>query len=198
MSDKNLDPEQLLKSKNFKDIVNVIIYQLGKFDDDIKSDIKQACALAVIKSIEKYNPEKKNNFWLYAMRLMTEYARNELNLHKNTIHIPYNRINSGFKKYENVSYAYESLTFDNGADFPLYASERADNMVMIDIKNAIESLGDPASDIVKMRVGLKKTINGKNDFTSIGDSINMPMHKARNIFLDSQKKLAKYLKAYLN
>ena len=198
MSDKkqNLDPDELLASKNFKDIVNVIIFRLGKFDDEIKNDIRQACALAVLKSIEKYDPSKKNNFWLYAMRLMTEYARNELNLHKNIIHIPYNRINSGFKNYENVNYDYEPLTFENGSDIPIYVAE-SDKCIMLDLQNTIESLGDPASDVVKMRVGLKETKNGKNDFASIGDDINMPMHKVRNLFLDSKKKLAKYLKDYL-
>lgn len=198
MSDKkqNLDPDELLASKNFKDIVKVIIFRLGKFDDEIKNDIRQACTLAVLKSIEKYDPSKKNNFWLYAMKLMTEYARNELNLHKNIIHIPYNRINSGFKNYENVNYNYEPLTFENGSDIPIYVAE-SDKCIMMDLQNAIESLGDPASDVVKMRVGLKETKNGKNDFASIGDDINMPMHKVRSLFLDSKKKLAKYLKDYL-
>lgn len=192
----HLDPDELLSSKNFKDIVNVIIFRLGNFDAEIKNDIRQACALAVLKSIEKYDPEKKDNFWLYAMRRMTEYARNELNLHKNIIHIPYNRINSGFKKYENVNYAYDPLTFENGSDLPISVLE-SDKCTMMDLQNAIDSLGDPARDIVKMRVGLKETMNGKNDFTSIGNDVDLPMHKARNIFIESQKKLAEFLKDYL-
>lgn len=191
-----LDAVKLLASKNFNDIVNVIIYRLGNFRDEIKDDIRQACSLAVLKSIEKYDASKNDNFWVYALPLMREYAKNELNLHKNTVHIPYNRINSGFKKYENVTYHYTQLTFENGAEIP-FQSVESDAMSIYDLSKAIEHLGSPASDIVKMRIGLKPTINGKNDFGSIGRTVNLPMYKTRNVYNVSKEKLAKYLKDYL-
>jgi DNA-directed RNA polymerase specialized sigma subunit len=198
MSDnQNLNPDELLISKNFNDIVNVIIYRLGNFDEDIKNDIRQACALAVLKSVEKYDPEKNNKFWVYALKLMKEYARNELNLHKNIIHIPYNRINSAFKNYDNVAYSYSPLTFENGSDLPICVLE-SDTCTMMDLQNAIDSLESKEQDIVKMRIGLKKTNNGKNDFTSIGDTVGMPMHRARNIYIESAKKLMEYLEDYLD
>lgn len=194
---KKLNPEELLVSKNFNDIVNVIIYRLGNFDDEIKKDIRQACALAVLKSVEKYDPEKNNKFWVYALKLMKEYARNELNLHKNIIHIPYNRINSAFRKYENVTYNYSPLTFDNGCEVPLCIFE-SDICTTMDLQNAIDSLESGERDIVKMRMGLEKTNNGKNDFTSIGETVGMPMHRARNIYIESAKKLMEYLEDYLD
>jgi len=193
---KELNPDELLCSKNFNSIVNVIIYRLGSFDDDIKADIRQACALAVLKSIEKYDPEKNDKFWVYAMQRMVEFAKNELNLHKNIIHIPYNRINSGFKNYENVSFAYSKLTFDNGCNLPLFVPD-SDSCAMIDLYNAINSLEENEQAVVKMRIGITSTINGKNDFASIGKTLNMPMHKARNIFISSQKKLQEFLKEYI-
>jgi len=194
---QKLNPDELLISKNFNDIVNVIIYRLGNFDEDIKNDIRQACAMAVLKSIEKYDPEKNNQFWVYALKLMKEYARNELNLHKNIIHIPYNRINSAFKNYENVTYNYSPLTFDNGSDLPLCVLE-SDMCTIMDLQNAINSLEDNEQEIVKMRIGLEKTDNGKNDFTSIGETVRMPMHKVRNIYIESTKKLMEYLKEYID
>lgn len=187
-----LDINELILSKNFNNIVNVIIYRLGNVDEATKKDIKQSCALAVMRSIELYDSSKNDNFWIYAMRLMTEYARNEFNLHKNIIHIPYNRINSGFKKYENVNYTYNSLTFDNGSEIPIFSFSE-DICSMIDIQNAIERLSSPEIDIVKMRIGMIKTNNGKVDFKTIGDALNIPMYKARNIYLKTQKKLMKYL-----
>lgn len=193
---QDLDPIKLLSSKNFNNIVNVIIYRLGNFNEDIKSDIRQACALAVLKSIENYDPKKNNKFWVYALTLMKEYAKNELNLHKNIVHIPYNHINKGFKKYENISYDYESLEIGNNGNIP-HPIKESDRNMMIDLQNAIDSLGSPTSDIVKMRIGLKETINGKNDFTSIGQTVNMPMHKVRNIYIESKKDLEEYLKDYL-
>ena len=193
----DLDPVKLLSSKNFNNIVNVIIYRFGNIRPEVKDDIRQACALAVLRSIEKYDPSKNDKFWVYAMPLMCEYAKNELNLHKNIIHIPYNRTNSGFKGYENVTYTYTGITYDNGSEIPFYSNE-SDKMSILDLTNAIDSLGVPTSDIVKMRIGLKETINGKNDFTSIGLSVDMPMHKVRNLFIASKDKLAKYLEDYIS
>lgn len=192
---QKLNPEELLVSKNFNDIVNVIIYRLGDFSDEIKKDIRQACALAVLKSIEKYDPDKNDKFWVFALDRMKEYAKNELNLHKNIVHIPYNRINSAFKKYENVVYTYSPITFENGSDLPLCVLE-SDICTMMDLQNAINSLENEERDIVRLRMGLEKTINGKNDFTSIGETIGLPMHTARNIYLKSAKKLMEYLDEY--
>ena len=192
---QKLNPEELLVSKNFNDIVNVIIYRLGDFSDEIKKDIRQACALAVLKSVEKYDPSKNDKFWVFALDRMKEYAKNELNLHKNIVHIPYNRINSAFKKYENVVYTYSPITFENGSDLPLCVLD-SDICTMMDLQNAINSLENEERDIVRLRMGLEKTINGKNDFTSIGETIGLPMHTARNIYIKSAKKLMEYLDEY--
>ena len=49
------------------------------------------------------------------------------------------------------------------------------------------------SKVVKMRIGILPTKNGKTDFASIGDTLGIPMHRARAKFISAQKKLKKYI-----
>ena len=187
-----LNIEDLLKSKNFNNIVNVIIYEFGKMQDDVKDDIRQTCAIVVLKAIKKYNPELNDNFWVYCKPFMTEYAKRELNLHKNIVHIPYNHTNSSFKNYEKIKHEYQDIYYNDGHIMPIHEKQN-DICTMMDIKNAIESLNETQNTIVKMRIGMIPTNNGKTDFTSIGETVGFPMHKARAIFIESQQILKKYL-----
>ena len=187
-----LNIEDLLRSKNFNNIVNVIIYEFGKMQDDVKNDIRQTCAIVVLKAIKKYNPELNDNFWVYCKPFMTEYAKRELNLQKNVVHIPYNHTNSSFKNYEKIRHEYQDMYYPDGNMVALQDNQ-TDVCAMMDIKNAIESLNETQNTIVKMRIGIVPTNNGKTDFTSIGESVGLPMHKARAIFIESQQILKKYL-----
>jgi len=187
-----LNIEDLLRSKNFNNIVNVIIYEFGKMQDDIKDDIRQTCAIVVLKAIEKYNPELNDNFWVYCKPFMTEYAKRELNLHRNIVHIPYNHTNGGFKNYEKIKHEYQDVYYPDGHMIPVQ-EKQADVCTMMDIKNAIGNLNETQNTIVKMRIGMIPTNNGKTDFTSIGETVGLPMHKARAIFIESQQLLKKYL-----
>ena len=187
-----LNAEDLLRSKNFNNIVNVIIYELGKMQDDVKNDIRQVCAIVVVNAIKKYNPELNDNFWVYCKPFMTEYAKRELNLQMNIVHIPYNHTNGGFKNYEKIKHEYQDVYYPDGHIIPIQGKQ-ADVCTMMDIKSAIESLNDMQNTVVKMRIGMIPTNNGKTDFTSIGETIGLPMHKARAIFIESQEILKKYL-----
>ena len=190
--ENGLNIEELLRSKDFNNIVNVIIYEFGKMQDDIKKDIRQTCAIVVINAIKKYDSSINDNFWIYCKPFMTEYAKRELNLQRNIVHIPYNHTNGGFKNYEKIKYEYQDIFYADGHIIPI-AEKPSDICSMIDINNALERLNELQNTIVKMRIGIIPTKSGKTDFTSIGESVGLPMHKARAIFIESQELIRKYI-----
>lgn len=189
---EKLTVEDLLKSKDFNQIVNVIIYEFGKMQSDIKDDIRQICSIVVVRLIEQYDPDLNDRFWSYAKPFMTEYAKRELNNQKQVVHLPYNRTNGGFKEYEKVRHTYQDLTMPDGHLVPIESGGH-DVPLMIDIRNALEQLNEIQSKVVKMRIGIIPTNNGKTDFASIGDTLGIPMHRARAKFISAQKKLKKYI-----
>ena len=191
-TNEKLTVDDLLKSKDFNNIVNVIIYEFGKMQSDIKDDIRQICSIVVVRLIEQYDPDLNDRFWSYAKPFMTEYAKRELNNQKNVVHLPYNRTNGGFKEYEKIKHKYEDLIMPDGHLMPLEYKQNDVNL-MIDIKNALEKLNEMQSKVVKMRIGIIQTNNGKTDFASIGDTLGIPMHRARAKFISAQKKLKKYI-----
>lgn len=191
-TNEKLTVDDLLKSKDFNNIVNVIIYEFGKMQSDIKDDIRQICSIVVVRLIEQYDPDLNDRFWSYAKPFMTEYAKRELNNQKNVVHLPYNRTNGGFKEYEKIKHKYEDLIMPDGHLMPLEYKQN-DVHLMIDIKNALEKLNEMQSKVVKMRIGILPTNNGKTDFASIGDTLGIPMHRARAKFISAQKKLKKYI-----
>jgi len=191
-TNEKLTVDDLLKSKDFNNIVNVIIYEFGKMQSDIKDDIRQICSIVVVRLIEQYDPDLNDRFWSYAKPFMTEYAKRELNNQKNVVHLPYNRTNGGFKEYEKIKHKYEDLIMPDGHLMPLEYKQNDVNL-MIDIKNALEKLNEMQSKVVKMRIGIIPTNNGKTDFASIGDTLGIPMHRARAKFISAQKKLKKYI-----
>lgn len=162
---------------------------MGIVGTSFVDDIKQVCMMAVMKSLESYNYNKCDNFWGYAYPIMQNYAKHELNLLKNTIHIPFNRISKSFKNYDNVEIYYNSIDESNLQ----LESNYCEIELMLDIENVINTfLKYPDRNVVKMRIGVEKTITGKTDFDSIGKTLNLPMQKVRKIYLESQSKLKKY------
>lgn len=187
--------DELLKSSDFSRIVNHIFCKFNCFNSETQEDVRQVCRLAVLKSIERYSKEKNPNFWVFCKPLMTEYAKNEVNLQRNTVHIPYNRINAAFKEYENVTHSYTSITYDNGddIDFGIYNEEIYNDLVS-DYKRLVGNLDTKTRDIVDMKFGFKETHNGKTDFISIAETVGMSLAKTKELFRKAQDYLQKNLK----
>ena len=187
--------EELINSKDFSRILNYIFCKFNCFNTDTQNDVRQVCCIAVAKSIERYDSSKNPNFWVYCKPLMTEYAKNEINLQRNIVKIPYNRLNSGFKDYENIVHSYTGISYENGddIDFGQY-SDRVYEELLMDYKRLVGELDSKSRDIVDMKFGFKQTHNGKTDFISISETMGISLSKTRELFKKAQDYLQKNLK----
>ena len=186
--------DELIKSKDFSRILNYIFCKFNCFNADTQNDVRQVCAIAVAKSIERYDEDKNPNFWVFCKPLMTEYAKNEINLQRNIVKIPYNRLNSAFRNYENIVHSYTSITYDNGDDIDY--GQHTDNRyeeLLLDYKRLVGELDSNSRDIIDMKLGFKQTHNGKTDFISISETMGISLSKTRELF----KKAQEYLQANL-
>lgn len=190
-----MEINELLKSKDFSRIVSYIFCKFNCFNEETQNDVRQVCALAVVKSMEKYDSAKNPNFWVFCKPLMTEYAKNEINLQRNVVHIPYHRLNSGFKKYDNITHSYVGITYDDGDDAEFVQfNEAIYNEVIMDYKRLVGSLDTKSRDIIDMKYGFKETHNGKTDFISISETMGMSLSKTKELFRKANEYLKENLK----
>lgn len=184
--------ETLMSSKEFTNIVNELtnLYRIS-YNNDIKNDIRQACAIATWESFNTFIPEKTNgNFWGYAYPRMKTYAKRESYNQKNIVHIPENRIEN--KKYEQVSLTYEDITYDDGHD-KSYGVEK-DTTEKLEVNDIINLLDVESQYIFKVHSDMEKGKNGKSDFRGIGECLGRTPLYVKKRYIEAQKKLAAAIK----
>ena len=195
--------EGYLSDPDFKKNVTAIAVSLNvNPDSETFKDISQECAIAVISAFNSFDPSKTgelNFFWGYAYPRMYERAKNETNKQRNTVAIPYNRINKAYSNknrkynYEQITHTYTTLQFDCGDSKMFCGVMDKDVGLDMDIKKAIESLPDMQRDVFKMKMGLKPTNSGFDTYEAIVETLGITRRKAESIFSTAKKAVKKQL-----
>ena len=198
---EKLNIESLLSSTEFTNQVNQIANSFGvSYSNDIKNDVRQACAIAVWESLEKYDEDKVGkNFWGYAYLRMREYAKREVYNQKNLVHIPMNktsewtgwRANRGLENNE-VTHSYEGLTWEDGHNKPFEAATN-DVDLALDTESALKMLDDETRYIVEVHSEIREGRSGKSDFGTLSEELGIPVCAVRKRFNAAKEQLAAYL-----
>lgn len=184
----SLKIESLIKTTEFDKIVNSIYYKFNCRDEDLKQDLKQACVIGLLAALNNYDVKKNDNFWAYSRLFMTEYAKKEFYLQINTVHIPYNRLNSGFKQYDNIQHSYYSL--DNPevryyVDNLAQESEASDNLE--EIKRC---LNREEREVLDILAGSETTETGNLTINSIAKTMGSNWYKTNKLLDNMKQKIA--------
>jgi len=194
--ENTLNFERLLSSREFTNQVNQIanFFRVG-YNEDLKSDVRQVCAIAAWEAFQKYDEKKTNgNFWGYAYLRMREYAKREIFMQRNIVHIPLNHMAEN-AKYEQVAHTYDGFTFlDGHENTNVVDNSTSDVSLKIDIESALTILDDETRYIFEVHAELKEGKNGKNDFGSLSKELGIPAYIIRKRFIEAKAQIAEYLK----
>ena len=198
---EKLNIEVLLSSKEFTNQVNQIanLFNVG-YNEDIKDDVRQACAIAAWVALQKYDAVKTNgNFWGYAYLRMREYAKREVYKQRNVVHIPMNRTTEWAGCYAKkgvedsvVVHTYESLTWDDGHD-KMFDTVSNDIATAMDIETALATLDEETRYIFEVHAELKEGYSGKSDYTTLSKELGIPTYVVRQRFNAARTALAELL-----
>lgn len=185
-----LNVSELLSSKEFEKNVAAVAYTFGYTkQDEAYQDLRQAAAIAVVESCEKFDPEKSNsNFWGYTYLRLKEYVKREVNNQRNVVHIPSNHLNSAFKNYENITHSYSSLNYEDGNEVS-YTSSNKDVVLGMDLKNAIDRLPSLEKMVIKYKVGLEPTISGGVGYKDIAETMQCNINAVMKLYKQAIKTL---------
>jgi len=186
--------ETLINSREFTNLVNQITNSYGvAYNDDIKNDVRQACAIAAWEAYQKYDPAKVgNNFWGYAYLRMRTYAKREIHEQKNIVHIPLNRTREDYS-YEKVNHSYEDLSWEDGHSKP-FESETNNVALGIDIEAALSILDEETRYIFEVHSELRKGNSDKSDFNTIAEELGIPVSIVRKRFNTAKEQIASFLR----
>lgn len=184
--------ERLIASQEFTNQVNQIAntFRVG-YNEELKNDVRQACALAAWEAYQMYDSTKTNgNFWGYAYLRMREYAKREVFNQRNIVHIPLNHIADN-RNYSKVTHSYEGLTWEDGHD--KFGKDDNNVDIRMDIAVALNQLDEETRYIFEVHAEIKKGRSDKSDFNTIAEELGIPAYVVRKIFIAAKEQLAKYL-----
>lgn len=184
--------ERLIASQEFTNQVNQIAntFRVG-YNEELKNDVRQACALAAWEAYQMYDSTKTNgNFWGYAYLRMREYAKREVFNQRNIVHIPMNHIADN-RNYTKVTHSYEGLVWEDGHD--KFGTDDNNIDVRMDIAAALNQLDEETRYIFEVHAELRKGHSGKSDFNTIAEELGIPAHVVRKRFITTKEQLAMYL-----
>ena len=202
---KNLQPSVLLASDEFKKNSEHIIRRLNiPYNCETANDLRQEMAIAVMESLNTYNPDKiGKNFWGHANLWMNSRAKKFLQTYGTLVRLPINR--QGGAHWEKMGYEAETITvtyFENWeysdsdkrlSDNEIQARGIYSSITLKELYNAICSeLTENEKYVILVKLGWTCTKNRKSDFKSISDDLGIKTATARTLYAKAKQKLISY------
>lgn len=196
---EKLNIDELLKSQEFRDNREAILFRLGKQQSDFADDLRQEMAIAVIEATRTYKPEKMTkhkNFWAHASLRMMARAKDYAFKYSCILKIPKNRNGAKcwvLKGYEPARVETVNIEYNDGTITPIPVYD--DCLYYFDVNQTLDcTLDESEKFIMRVKLGLDTTPSGGYDYKSIAEFLGTDVTTVVRMFNRSKRKLMRFMK----